>query len=198
MRCWLTIGALLLAASASAQSKLPVRDVKVTWLHGAPKVSFSARDLVDREVRAKLSSGLRKRIVVTVEGFTDGANKRVATRQFSCSITRDLWEEGFVVRIGSRTETVATLDQVLNRCLVVRGLFVVERDKWKRQSDRSVYFRVRAAFNPISKKQCRELIRGSTSSDDGVGPITINIVRRRICKAERVVEFRSRVFRVPP
>jgi hypothetical protein len=55
---------------------------------------------------------------------------------------------------------------------------------------------VRAEFNPISKKQCRELIRPS-SGGDPVGPISVNIVRRRICKAERSIAFRSEILRVP-
>jgi hypothetical protein len=55
---------------------------------------------------------------------------------------------------------------------------------------------VKAEFNPISKKQCSELIR-PTSGDDPIGPVTINIVRRRICKAERTIDFRSEYLEVP-
>ena len=39
-------------------------------------------------------------------------------------ITKDLWEDGYLVRIGARGERFKTLDQVLDHCLSVSGLFV--------------------------------------------------------------------------
>jgi len=187
---------LLIAAVAHAQSGPAVRDVGVTWTRGTPKVSFSARDLADERVRQELTSGLRKRIVVTVASHLKSSNWRIAVRQFGCDVTRDLWEDGYLVRIGARSERLKTLEEVLDRCLQVEGLFVGEPKSYEPLRGREIYFAVNAEFNPISKKQCSELIRPS-SSDDPVGPITVNIVRRRICKAERTVHFRSNVLRVP-
>ena len=85
---------------------------------------------------------------------------------------------------------------MLDRCLIVQGLFVGEPKSYELQRGRDIYFAVKAEFNPISQKQCRELIR-PTSGGDPVGPITVNIVRRRICQAERVLEFRSPISKVP-
>ena len=168
----------------------------MTWDRGAPKVYFSAKDLADERVRQELSSGLRKRLVVTVSSHLEGSNRRLALRQFGCDATRDLWEDGYLVRIGQRSERLKTLEQVLNRCLAVEGLFVGEPRSYEGQEGQKLYFFVRAEFNPISKKQCSELIR-PTSGDDPVGPITVNIVRRRICRAERILEFRSASSEVP-
>ena len=187
---------LLIAAVAYGQSQLPLRDVGVAWSRGAARVSFSAKDLADERVRRELSSGLRKRLVVTVGAHLSGSNWRMGVRQFSCDVTRDLWEDGYLVRIGDRSERAKTLDQVLDRCLVVQGLFVGEPKSYELQKGRDIYFAVRAEFNPISKKQCSELIR-PTSGGDPVGPISINIVRRRICRAERTVRFRSAILKVP-
>ena len=120
----------------------------------------------------------------------------MGVRQFSCDVTRDLWEDGYLVRIGDHSERLKTLDQVLDRCLVVQGLFVGEPKSYELQKGKDIYFAVRAEFNPISKKQCTELIR-PTSGDDPVGPISVNIVRRRICRAERTVQFRSANLKVP-
>ena len=75
-------------------------------------------------------------------------------------------------------------------------MFVGEPRSYEAQKGQQIYFFVKAEFNPISKKQCSELIR-PTSGDEPVGPITVNIVRRRICKAERVLEFRSAFSKVP-
>ncbi|MGB5682079.1 MAG: hypothetical protein WBM47_09545, partial [Polyangiales bacterium] len=66
MRPWLAALVLLASAGAYAQSNLPARDMRVVWDRGAPKVSFSAKDLADERVRSELSGGLRKRLVVHV------------------------------------------------------------------------------------------------------------------------------------
>jgi hypothetical protein len=185
---------LLTATAAYAQ--MPMRDFGVTWSRGAPKVSFSAKDLADERVRQELSSGLRKRLVVTVGSHLKSSNWRMAVRQFGCDVTLDLWGDDYLVRIGNRSERFKTLDDAINRCLVVEGLFAGEPKSYEPQKGREMYFVVKAEFNPISKKQCSELIRPSTGGDP-VGPITINIVRRRICRAERTIEFRSEYLKVP-
>ena len=196
MRYWLGALVLLTATVAYAQSQLPVRDVGVTWSRGAPMVSFSAKDLADERVRQELSSGLRKRLVVTVASHLKGSNWRMAVRQFGCDVTLDLWDDDYLVRIGNQSERLKTLEHVLNRCLAVEGLFAGEPKSYQPQQGKEMYFVVRAEFNPISKKQCSELIR-PTSGNDPVGPITVNIVRRRICRAERAIEFRSKDLKVP-
>jgi len=196
VRYWLAALVLLTATVAYAQSQLPVRDVGVTWSRGAPKVSFSAKDLADQRVREELSSGLRKRLVVTVGSYLKGSNWRMAVRQFGCDVTLDLWDDSYLIRIGSQSERLKTLDEALNRCLAVDGLFAGEPKSYELQKGKEMYFAVKAEFNPISKKQCSELIR-PTSGDDPVGPITVNIVRRRICRSERTIEFRGEYLRVP-
>lgn len=196
MRYGLAALVLLTATVVYAQSQLPLRDFGVTWSRGAPKVSFSAKDLADERVRQELSSGLRKRLVVTVGSHLKGSDWRMAVRQFSCDATRDIWEDGYLVRIGTQSERLKTLEQVLNRCLAVEGLFAGEPQSYQPQKGKEIYFVVKAEFNPISKKQCSELIR-PTSGDDAIGPITVNIVRRRICRSERTIEFRSEYLKVP-
>ena len=187
---------LLIAAVAYGQSQLPLRDLGVTWSRGTARVSFSAKDLADETVRRELSSGLRKRIEVTVRAHLNGSNWTMGVRQFGCDVTRDLWEDGYLVRIGDQSERLKTLKQVLDRCLVVQGLFVGEPKSYELQKGREIYFAVKAEFNPISKKQCTELIRPATGGDP-VGPISVNIVRRRVCKAERRIEFRGELLKVP-
>ena len=196
MRYWLAALVLLTATVAYAQSQLPRRDFGVTWSRGAPRVSFSAKDLADDRVRQELSSGLRKRLVVTVGSHLKNSNWRMAVRQFGCDVTLDLWGDDYLVRIGNQSERLKTLDDVLDRCLAVEGLFAGEPQSYDPQKGREMYFVVKAEFNPISKKQCSELIR-PTSGSDPIGPITVNIVRRRICRAERTVEFRSEYLKVP-
>jgi hypothetical protein len=187
----------LAATSVGAQSDRPLRDVQVVWVRGTPKVSFSAKDLADERVRRELQSALRKRLVVTVSAHPAGSGRTIVRRQFACDVTRDLWDEGYLVRIANRTERLPSLEKAIDRCLVVQGLFVGDDpERFERYRGEQIYFSVKAEFNPISDKQCRELIRPS-GSDAPVGPITVSIVRRRICQAERTVEFRSEEVAVP-
>ncbi len=187
---------LLTAAIAYGQSDLPVREFGVTWSRNAPMISFSAKHLADERLEQELSSGLRKRIVVTVRSYLKGSNAQISVRQFGCDVTRDLWDDDYLVRIGPQSERLKTVEQVLDRCLFVAGLFVGGTQHYAPYKGKEMYFAVLAEFNPISKKQCTDLIR-PTSGDDAIGPITMNIVRRRICRAERTVEFRSQYLRVP-
>lgn len=196
MRRWLVALVLLASAVAYAQSHLPARDMRVVWDRGAPKVSFSAKDLADERVRRELTGGLRKRLVIHVGSHVKNSNYRLAHRTFGCDVTRDLWEDGYLVRIGTKSMRFKTLEQVLDHCLVIEGLFVGEPNQYEKNHGKDIYFFVRAEFNPISKRQCRELIR-PTAGSDPVGPITVSIVRRRICQAERNIEFRSAFFQVP-
>lgn len=196
MRSWLAALVLLACGVAYAQSHLPARDMQISWDRGAPKVSFSAKDLADERVRRELSGGLRKRLEMNVSAHFKGNDHQLARRRFGCDVTRDLWEDGYLVRIGTRTLRFKTLEQVLDHCLAVEGLFVGEPKNYEFNKGRDIYFFVRAEFNPISKKQCRELFR-PTSGSDPVGPITMSIVRRRVCQAERAVEFRSESLKVP-
>lgn len=196
MRYWVAVALLTASVVAYAQSQLPMRDVQTVWSRGTPKVSFSAKELADERVREELSSGLRKRLVVIVGSHLKGSNRRIARREFGCDVTRDLWDDGYVVRLGNQSERLGSLEQVLDRCLAVDGLFVGGPDDYEQHQGKDIYFVVKAEFNPISKKQCSELIR-PTSGDDPVGPITVNIVRRRICRAERTIEFRSDYRPVP-
>jgi len=196
VRYWVAVALLVASAVAYAQSQLPTREVGITWSRGTPQVSFSAKDLADERVREELSSGLRKRLVVIVASHLKGSNRRLAVREFGCDVTRDLWDDGYVVRLGSQSERLGSLEQVLSRCLVVEGLFVGDPDRYQPYKGEEIYFAVKAEFNPISKKQCSELIRPA-SGNDPVGPVTVNIVRRRICRAERTIEFRSDDSQVP-
>jgi hypothetical protein len=197
VRYWIAALFWLVAALAHAQAGLPVREIEVEWDRGSPKVSFSAKDLVDESARRELSSGLRKRLLVRVSAHFRSSNQRLAVRQFACDVTRDLWEDGYVARVGKQGQRFKTLDEVLTHCLLVKGLFVGEPRSYERHKGREIYFYVRAEFNPISKEQCQELIRPA-SGEDPVGPITVSIVRRRICQPERALEFRSDFTQVPP
>ena len=190
-RAALLIAAVVLSlATGVAAQRLATRRIGIEWQQGVPRVSVSVSDLVDARARRALDSGLQKRLIMTVQAYEAGGSRPFATTTVTCAATFDLWEESYIVRIGRRTERHASIDAVLQRCLVARDLAVGRAEDWRSRRGRQVYFAVRAEFNPISASRCTQLLRPS-SSDGPIGPIVVNIVRREICAAERAVDFRS-------
>lgn len=190
--------ALLIAlAAATAFAQISQRRIGVRWRNNVPRISVGLRDLVNARVREELRSGLRKRIVVTAQAYREGNSRPLATRTFSCAVTYDLWEQSFNVRIGRGTERFARVEEVIDRCLAIDGMPVGQASDYANVQGRDIYFAVRAEFDPIDAGRCRQLLRSSDGGGDPIGPIVINIVRRDICQADRVVEFRSRTRQVP-
>ncbi len=187
---------VLLALGVAEAQTTPLPQFRVQWVDGAPALSFGAGRLVNRDVRRALESGLKKRIVLTVQSFRVGSSQPIATRRQWCDITHDLWDNSYLVRQESRSDRLASVSEVVRRCLAPRNLRVGAAKNYRRQRGRELYFAVRAEFNPISSSRCRQLL-GSNDSDDSIGPIVVNIVRRSICQAERSLEFRSPSARVP-
>jgi hypothetical protein len=187
---------LVVGSIAWAQEALGSRRIGAHFRSGVPVVSFSARDLFDRHVREELGSGLRKRLVLTIQAFPEGGSSAIATVTRECSVTFDLWEDAYVVRSEAGTNVTRSLDSIVEQCLVVRRLPIGAERDFERWSGRRIFFAVRAEFNPISGRRCRELLRPS-STGDPIGPIAINIVRREICRAERAIDFRSPPMTVP-
>lgn len=187
--------ALVVASTALAQ-ELRERPVSVRWQGGVPRISFSARDLVDAGARAQLESGLRAEFVVTAQAFRAHGGSPLATRRFACSVYWDVWEEVYWLSLGRRREPVQRLDDVVSRCLAVHDLAIGHAEDYASRSGQGIYFAVRAEFNPVSSRQCRALLRQG-SSGEALGPVVVNLVRRQICRAERAVTFRSPQQTVP-
>jgi hypothetical protein len=187
---------LALTSLVFAQAHFAQRRVGLSWSGGVPHVSVSLADLADARVRRSLESGLRKSVVITAQAYAAGSNRLLATSEQTCSITYDLWEDAYVVRAGRRTSVHRTLDSVIDACLVLRRFAIGELHDFERISGRDIYFAFRGEFNPITRARCRRLL-GNAGSDDPIGPVVVNIVRREICQAERAIEFRSQAVRVP-
>ncbi|MEM6954520.1 MAG: hypothetical protein AAF411_22045 [Myxococcota bacterium] len=183
--------------TATVAAQIAQRRMGVRWQNGVPRISVGIRDLVNARVREELRSGLRKRIVVRAQAFREGNSRPLATRTFSCAVTYDIWEQSFDVNIGRRRERFARVEQVIDRCLAINGMPVGEANDYANVRGRDIYFAVRAEFDPIDEGRCRQLLRSSDGGGDPIGPLVINIVRREICQADRVVEFRSPTRRVP-
>ncbi len=190
-------GLSLLAASAAAQHHLALRRMGIRWNGGAPQVSFRARDLVTTQLRHDLSDGTRQRLAITVQAYRSGSDHPVASRRMSCSVTYDVFAQAFLVRMGRRTWILPDVQAVIDRCLVLDQFTIGSAEDYRRLRGQRIFFAARAEFNPISRSRCRQLLRRSADDSNLIGPVVISILRREICAAERVIEFRSQPVVVP-
>jgi len=200
---------MLLAAAAplGAQQGVRSRRLGIWWRRSVPHISFSARDLVDANVRKKLRSGLPQMLVMRTYAYsTTGVPIAVAPVQ--CRAVYDLWEEIYRVQVqtsaSDRTETLTSIDAVLGRCLVVRHMPVGEERAYELQRGRRVYFAVLVELNPLSPDTVQRIRRwlarpggGRVEGEAFFGSFVSLFVNRRIGAAERTVRFRSPPVTVP-
>ncbi len=200
--------ALALAGSAVAAAQdVPERRVGVDWRGGAPRVHFSAVDLVDASVRRKLASGLPQSLVMRVFAYrTSGAPVAVTARQ--CRVTFDLWEEVYRVEYRDADadvdESYDDVQQVLQRCLVSERSAVGSPRDYAGLASENVYFAVLIELNPLSPDTVRRLRRwlsrpaggGRIGGEAFFGSFVSLFVNRQIGSAERSLRFRSQLVRV--
>lgn len=196
-RWWIAAALVLVAATAFAQHRWNQRRMGVRWQNGAPQVTFSVRDLATRRVRERLHSGVAQRMTITVQAFRTGATRPITSREVSCTVTYDVFNRDYLVRRGRRSGREAGIRGVLERCLVLRNFTVGPAQRFRRHRGLPILFAVRAEFNPISRRRCRELLRASAQDTDVGGSVVISLVRREICSAQSFRQFRSQEVVVP-
>jgi hypothetical protein len=196
--CALLLAFVTLSSHADAQNRFPVRAIGIELADGVPVLHFSVADLAESDaVRERLRSGIAQHLSVTVQAYRVGSTEPLLTRQATCAVSYDIFARQYVVRRGRRAVVMERYEEVVDQCLVLRRVPIGRADEWRGHAGREVFFAVRAELNPISGRRCRELLRGGRESEGPIGPIVVNIVRREICEADRVVEFRTESFRVP-
>lgn len=204
---WLTC-ALALANTARAQeAPEPVRPVSFEWndsqqlLYG----SVNFRDVVDENVKRKLSRGLPTTIALTATLFRIGSPQPVATTAQSCKVTWHVWEEAYkieLVRPGtSQVRWTTTLEGVLRRCAEARGLLVATSEQVPVGTP--VYMRAKVQVNPLSPKLLEKIKRwvSRPSATDTAGPgdalfgTFTGLFLQRVGEAERELKFSSKPIR---
>jgi len=200
--------AALCAPPASAQDEVPRRRLGVHFDRGVPRLTFSARDLLDADAEDKLASGLPQTIVMRIYAYRDGNSTPLVVSARTCRIVYDLWEEVYRVQVqtagGDRIVTVRDVEDVLERCVVVRRHRVGSASDFRRQRGRRVYFAVLFEFNPLSPATIQRIRRwlarpsgGRVEGDAFFGSFVSLFVNRRIGEAENIRRFRSQSVRVP-
>lgn len=199
--------ALTIAATARAQD-VPERRIGVQWRDGVPRVHFSAVDLADRSLRARLDDGLPQRVVLRVYAYRANGRPLAVTAR-SCRVAYDIWERSYRVEIRDerrdRTETFGTIDAVLRRCLVAERIPVGRRSEYGGAENENIYFAVIVELNPLSSDTVNRLRRwlarpaggGRVGGEAFFGSFVSLFVNRRIGSAERTLRFRSQTVRCP-
>lgn len=201
-------GALGGAGGARAQPRVGSRTIGVRWDHGAPQLSFSARDIVTADVRRKLESGLPQTIVMRVYAYPEAGGDPVAVALQSCRIVYDLWEEVYRVQVqtatSDRSERAPNVEGVVRRCLTAVNVPVGAAAQYSPRRGSRVYFAALVEINPMSPDTVQRIRRwlarpggGRLEGDAFFGSFVSLFVNRRIGAAERTLSFRSQPVLVP-
>ena len=200
-----TLGA---ASGARAQPRIVNRTIGVRWDHGAPRLSFSAGDVVTADVRRKLESGLPQTIVMRVYAYPEAGGDPVAIAPQSCRVVYDLWEEVYRVQVqtatSDRSERATNVDGVVRRCLTATDVPVGAAEQYAARRGTRVYFAALIEVNPMSPDTVQRIRRwlarpggGRLEGDAFFGSFVSLFVNRRIGGAERTLSFRSQPVPVP-
>lgn len=163
--------------------------------------SLAYRDVVDDEMRRKLSRGLPTTIVFTGTLYRRGARSPVATTVQTCKITWHVWDEAYRLEItrpeGTRTRWTTTLEGVLRRCAEAGRLLVATAKEVL--PGQMVFLRGRVHVNPVSPETLEKLklwvsrpARTATAAPgDALFSTFTGLFMQRIGEAERTLEFRT-------
>ncbi len=202
----LVLAATLAASLALAQASQRTLDVR--FADGAADVTYSAADFADAAVRRRLSTGVTQMLVVRTYAYEAGSIAPIAVAVRSCRVTFDPWPENFRVHEQSeaidRTVELASLEQVIERCLVADHLRIGTSATWGPRHGAHITFGVVVELNPLTPDAVQRIRRwlarpeGGASPDDAFfGSFVSLFVNRGIGEAERTLSFRSQDITCP-
>ena len=152
------------AGPALAQEKKdPPRDARYTWNHQKTQLymDVSFRDIVDAEIRKKLSRGLPTTIVLTAAVHQVGSKDPVSTTAQTCKITWHVWDEVYLVETtrpgGSKSSAAISVDGVIRRCADARRLPIGTSAQVPVGA--SIYLTAKVQVNPVSAEILNKIKR---------------------------------------
>jgi hypothetical protein len=192
------------ASQLGDPSALPPRQAIFAWDKDLLRASFSFRDVADREVTAKLGSGLRSVLVMRAYVFEDGRAEPIALAARTCSVAYDLWDEVYRVKItdpaGERSQAVINPGGVIRLCAEAQDFPIVSRAILRKGKPH--FLSVIVEVNPISDATLRQIRQwvsrptgatGLTAGDALFGSF-VGLFVRQIGTADRTLLFRTQSF----
>jgi hypothetical protein len=198
---------LLLSLPALAGAQTPpvaTRDVLFEWDTEAKLLYLTVgfRDVIDPELRAKLSRGLPTTIVLTAAVYRSGTAQPLSTTAHTCKVTWHVWEEAYRVEItrpgGSQVRWTTTVEGVLRRCADVRRLLA--GTALQIPTNTPLFCSAKVQVNPLSPEVLQKLklwvLRpsgtGTAAPSDALFSTFTGLFLQRVGEAERELKFNSR------
>ena len=187
-----------------APKTLPERGANYTWDKTLLRAGYSYRDVMDRAMTDKLSSGLPTVIAMRAYVLRDGSSDPVALSIRTCRVVYDLWDEVYRIRVsssgGERESAAVNVEGVLRQCAEVRDQPIVDRSLL--ESGKGYYLGVIVEVNPISPQMLEQMRRwvskpaGATSigPGDALFGSFVGLFVRQLGSADRTVRFRTPLF----
>jgi hypothetical protein len=207
LRLAITAGLLVLGLTRSAQAQAQppkdsvVRPALLEWDQDDKQLYFNMnfRDVLDANLRGKLSRGLPTTIVLTAAIYRVGLNDPVSTATQTCKVTWHVWEEAFrveVVRPGaSQVRWTTTIEGVLRRCAEARRLLA--GDATQIHPDERLFAAGKVQINPVNPEVLQKLRRwvmrpsstGTAAPGDALFSTFTGLFLQRVGDAERELRF---------
>jgi hypothetical protein len=190
------------------QEELPRRAANFAWDKQEKgtllRASFSFRDVVDKGVADKLSSGLPTVIALRAYVLREGEASPVALAVRTCRVAYDLWDEVYRLKItvpgGERDTAALNLDGVLRQCAEARDLPVA--DKALLVPGKPHFLGVIVEVNPVSPQMIEQMRKwvSRPAGSTGIGPgdalfgSFVGLFVRQIGTADRTLRFRTQAI----
>jgi len=193
-------------ALADSESVGAVRDAKLVWEGSGPErllTDLSFRDVVDGEIRDKLSRGLPTTIVFTATLHRPGVTEALATTAQTCRVTWHVWEEAYRLEISRPGEIrpptwTTTIEGVLRRCAEVHRLLTATRSQIA--TNGPLVLQAKVQVNPVSDEVLQKIKRwvsrptgtSTAAPGDALFSTFTGLFLQRIGEAERVLIFSTK------
>jgi hypothetical protein len=184
-----------------AAAQLPSRNANFAWDKTLLRASFSFRDILDKALADKLSSGLPNVLAMRAYVLREGDDTPIALAVRTCRIVFDLWDEVYRIKIsgpgGERDIAAINVEGVLRQCAEARDLPVADRALLT--AGRPHFLGVIVELNPISPQMLEQMRRwvSRPTGSTGIGPgdalfgSFVGLFVRQIGTSDRTLRFRT-------
>jgi hypothetical protein len=213
---WLVVAvagtALPMSSAARAEDSPPLtspaqlqqRPANFAWDKTLLRASFSYSDVLTPPLRTKLSNGLSNVIIMRAYVFEGGATSPVALAVKACSVSYDVWDEVYRIKLttpdGTLNKAVVNIDGVVRECAAAQDLPIADRSQMR--AGASHFLAVIVEVNPVSEAMLAQLQKwverpmGSTAIAPGnaLFGAFVGLFVKNIGVSDRTIQFRTQAF----
>lgn len=200
------IAAWPVAANADPDIMGAPREARMVWDGPAQDrllTDVSFRDIVDADIRNRMSRGLPTTIVLTATLHQLGSSHVLATTAQTCRITWHVWEEAYRLEVSKPGEVRApawttTVEGVLRRCAESHKLLTATRSQVMGAGP--LILKAKVQVNPVSDDVLQKIKRwvnrpagtSTAAPGDALFSTFTGLFLQRVGEAERVLVFTTK------